>query len=234
MVGAAATVSRRSVAGSNNSSRVWSPHSDRHHHPTILLVLASGKHHYGLNEHLPTPPLEQLHDWFTKDKGHIQYINSITNKELLSSSHQSIMPEPETGIRHARKVSSLSSKELLIWCFVWHKITISYPQARTFLLRRYNARGNRDKATIQIEDITSILLLWLGNIVSWVVQEWIYFIVVYSNISSSPFTIEQIVHMLEKRWSVSSLRTFTQPSVSLLNTLGKKLGKEAMKIDRTA
>ena len=134
---------------------MWSPHSYHHHHPTILLVLASGKHHYGLNEHLPTPPLEQLHDWFTKDKGHIQYINSITNKELLSSSHQSIMPEPETGIRHARKVSSLSSKELLIWCFVWHKITISYPQARTFLLRRYNARGNRDKATIQ-----KILLLF--------------------------------------------------------------------------
>ena len=53
-------------------------------------------------------------------------------------------------------------------------------------------------------------------------------------ISSSPCTIEQIVHMLEKRWSVSSLRTFTQPSVSLLNTLSKKLGKEAvaMKINR--
>ena len=62
VVGAAATVSRWSVAGSNNPSTVWSPHSYHHHHPTILLVLASGKHHYGLNEHLPTPPLEQLHD----------------------------------------------------------------------------------------------------------------------------------------------------------------------------
>ena len=31
----------------------------------------------------------------------------------------------------------------------WHKITTSYPQARAFLLQRYNARGNWEKATTQ-------------------------------------------------------------------------------------